>query len=625
MEAQYSQNDTQMPHLMTVADVAIVLDQLASSATDPWDLLLKLNEYLRVAEQEKVDKRPNVVPFIERALAYAFRDDSRHEGAVIMGVRWSSKDGRWPPGFDDTSEEEKRTWLDVAESCDHSLPRAHLLDVAFSAGMNRGRESAEEIASLYLDVASQGDCDAYYRASCLRRAWSLGRSYAIDGVEQRSRQCAFDVVTSQFESSSVVVNVLLQLFEFLTVMPRTDFDVAPTRVDVQNALRALRSQLVGSEKAAEVIADLLVRVACSEADRDEARRALVKDHIAFANAESGMRASLWYEQAADEARRYHFPDLRSEAVRGLQAHPLGEDDMHVFSFESLIPRYVLDWRLGLYRQSNDFCGALDIWLATPSPTGSYDKNLADAKTTTRGRLFARVASTMFDGAGMPVRTTQGQEAAEYEQLERIEQMSAGVHGSLLANELSSILDEYRMPPTQVIVRHLLTAYRCDVKLAELLVDALQAFWSDRYFDACLRAYPLVEAGIRGLLLLLDAPLYRTQTGENGGRFPSLETYIGELEKRDFDRDWIRCLRNPIAVWRNALAHGHKHDVRAEEAAVLLRVAALFVVLASQDATEQSEVVVEERLRDPVSWVAKRANMTGHWEKGWVLSWRPDVT
>ena len=435
------------------------------------------------------------------------------------------------------------------------------------------------------------------------------------------------MVRSQLANRPINPSTLLQLFEFLTVAPQGNCDASPSQTEIANALKVLRSQIDG-DILTERVAELIVRVACSESERAEARRTLIEGYIATAaaaDAESRLLASYWYKRAADEAKRYHHVDLHDRAVRALQAHPLREKDMQVISFCYVLPHYVIDQRLARYRQSRDVHSAIDIWLTTPSPTGSYERNLIDAKEMMTGSPLSIVASTTYDQYGLPTKTALNQEEVEREQLELLERMTAGIQGEILANELTSIRVEYGVASTRELADHITATYRCDTNLSEILAEALDSFWQDRYVDSGNRAYPLIEAGIRGLLLALEDPLYRVQTGNSSGRFPSLETYMKKLEEYGFDPDWLRCLRNPIAGLRNAIAHGHRFDIRKDEAAILLRVAALLVILTPDDATRQDRAKVEEELRDPVAWAARKAHLTAHWKEEWVLSWSHDPT
>lgn len=625
MEDQNSNRLISVNSLIGVEDVANLLDKLAVSATDPWDLLQKFGAHFASNEKTKPDERPIIVHYVERALAYGFEDDRKHKGAVVVGVQFSSASGDWPAALVSVPDDEKQTWANVASLCNESLPRAHLFDVAFSARGKYSRAEANEIASLYFDIAREERADSYYLASCLRRAWSLARLFGLNETEARVRQKAFKMVRSQLANWPINPSTLLQLFEFLTVAPRGNYDAPPSQIEIANALREFRSQIDG-DILAERVAELLMRAACSESERAEASRALIEGYIAAAaDAESGMLASYWYARAAGEAKRYRHVDLHDRAVRALQAHPLREKDMQVISFCYVLPRYVIDQRLARYRQSRDVHSAIVIWLATPSPTGSHEKNLIDAKKIIMGSPLSIVASTTYDQYGLPIKTALNPEEAEREQLERLELMTAGVQGEILANELTSIRVEHGVASTRELADHIAATYRCDTNLSEILAEALDYFWQDRYVDSGNRAYPLIEAGIRGLLLALEDPLYRVQTGNSSGRFPSLETYVKKLEEHGFDPDWLRCLRNPIARLRNAIAHGHRFDIRKDEAAILLRVAALLVILTPGDATRQDRAKVEEELRDPIAWAARKAHLTAHWKEEWVLSWSHDPT
>lgn len=108
-------------------------------------------------------------------------------------------------------------------------------------------------------------------------------------------------------------------------------------------------------------------------------------------------------------------------------------------------------------------------------------------------------------------------------------------------------------------------------------------------------------------------------------FHHWKNILKNLRKSIFNIDWLRCLRNPVSVWRNALAHGHRFCLPKNEAAVLLRMAALLVVLSPDDASEKDREEVEGRLRDPISWVARRSDLVPHWRQIWSLSWEaPDA-
>lgn len=599
---------------------AHLLDELATEAVDPWDLLQKMYKPPSPDSKEVPEGRSSVEHYVERAFAYTLVDDPKNNGALVVGRSFSSEDGEWPARLELVTDREKRTWAEVAALCKRSLPRVHLLDVAFSASNTRTRDEAKSIASLYERVADEDRVDSYYRAACLRRASSLARSYDLGEMESRVREKAYEMVCAQLNSRTIVVSVLVELFEFLTVPPKCERAARPSRSEVANALKELRTPIADPDGVDEVIAKLLVRNAEFASDRDEARRTLIEGYIAAGDVESGIRASYWYEKAASEARRYHYADLRDRAVQALQAHPVREEDMQVFTFDCIIPRYVIDQRLARYRQAQNIRSAIGIWLTTPCPTGSCEKNMETAKNIVAGSLLEGVTSTTYDKSGMPIKTTTSREEAEVEERERLECMTASLMGEVLAHELDAIRAEFGDFSAQELAGFLVVKYRCDPSLVKVFVDVLEAYWQERYVECCSRTFPLIEAGARGLLLTLGEPLYRVQGDAHVGRFPSLETYVTKLAEHGFDPDWVCCLRNPVARWRNAMAHGHRFDMRRDEAAVLLRVAAVCVVLTADEAARQDRNNVDEKLRDPVAWAARQVGLVALWRKEWTLSW-----
>lgn len=605
--------------------IARLLDELSSSSQDPWCLLQKLG-WVRVASQKF--KVSEIFLHVERALAYTFIDDDNHAGAVAIGRRFSSPNG-WPPDFSAVPDSEKQSWAAVAACCTQPLPRAHLLDVALSAGVGRSRDTAKIAADLYLGLFNAGQVDLHYRVGCLRRAWSLARSFGLQDLEMRARDAAFLMAQStinQLAQSTInqgSLSVQLLLFESLTVQPRNNEFKHPTRKEIQEALKLLRSKTSCWGDLAQVIADLLCRVAETDVERNEAQRVLVEGYLAAAESATGMRASSMNEKAADIARKYGMNDLYNRAVKALQDKPLENQDFHSVAVEMAVPKCLAEARMAIYRRSRSIHDALAIWFTTSSPTGSYASNLESATRMAKSSVRSLMSRTIYAENGLPLRTTRGDESIIFEELKSHELMAVSMYGEQLAQELQAIRAEHGGTTSRDVATHLLWRYSCDVELATAFAEALQAFWEERFGDAARAAYPLIEAGMRGLLLLLGEPLYRLQAGKSDGRFPSVESYLQKLESVDFDVDWLRCIQNPVSTWRNALAHGHRHAVKSREAAVLLRVAALFIVLTPDNSTRQDRVEIEERLRDPVGWAAQTAKLTPRWKWVYTLTWVPE--
>ena len=612
---QYSKSD--------IAQIADVINIVAAEANKPWVILQRLRE--RMLDEPDLKNNP-VLPCAERALSYSFVDH-KNPGSVTLGVRLSEASNKWPPEFKDVSPAEKQVWYDIANQCTHHLAKAHMLDAVLACGAIRGRDVAKEIAELYFTVAQDVNIEMYYRAGCLRRCWSIARSCGLHTLEAQARsasyQMAHQLAQLMLKPSEIPVGILLQPFEIITIPSRGDEFNDPSRQDVQTLLKQIRSRSATNMSTLEGVSELLVRVASTDSERDEARRSLIESYLALGENAKGMIASSHFEDAARIANKYGYIDLRDRAVQLLQAVPYEDLGMQTLPIDLRIPCYVIDATLARYRHARDVLSALDIWLAGTCPTGSYESNINFAKERMDGSILAAITRTTFNG-NMPVSTSAGAESAVVEATEQQERINAGICGQTLAHELKAIKHQYGIVTPTQITAHLVQTYRCDSQLALALEHAIVSFWDERYTDAGRAAFPLVEAGARGVLLLLGDPLYRIQTGNAGGHFPSLEKYAEKLEQHNFDIDWLRCIRNPVAKWRNALAHGHQLELADYEAAVLLRTAALLVVLTSSNSSEKDKEEIETNLRDPIRWAANQAELIQKWEQVWAPVWEHKI-
>lgn len=612
---QYSKSD--------ITQIADVINVVATAANKPWTILQRLRE--RMLDEPDLKNNP-VLPYAERALAYTFVNDEK-PGSITLGVRLSDASNKWPRKFKDVPPAEKQVWCEIANQCTHHLAKAHMLDVALSCGAIRERDVAKEIAELYLTVAQDVNIEIYYRGGCLRRCWSIARSCGLHTLEAQAKsasyQMAHQMTQLMLKPPEIPTGILLQPFEIITVDPRYGDFSAPSRQDVQTLLKQIRSRSTTNVSTLEGVSELLVRVASTDSERNEARRSLIESYLALGEGTKGMIASSYFEEAARKANKYGFTDLRDRAVQLLQAVPYEDLGMQTLPIELRIPCYAIDATLDHYRHSRDALSALDIWLAGAPPTGFYESNVAFAKERMDSSILAAITRTTFNG-NMPVNTSAGAESAVVEATEQQERINAGIYGQTLAHELTAIKHQHHVVLPEEIAAHLVQTYRCDSQLALALGRAIISFWDERYTDVGRAAFPLVEAGARGVLLLLGDPLYRIQTGNAGGHFPSLEKYAEKLEQHDFDIDWLRCVRNPVAKWRNALAHGHRLELADYEAAVLLRTAALLVVLTSSNSSEKDKEEIETNLRDPIHWAANQAELMQKWEQVWAPVWEPKI-
>jgi|GEM_PF-1551368 len=597
---------------------AETIDTLATESLDPWILLQKFTASLREGHSGLEFQRTEVICALERALAYSIEDDPKYYGASTLGVQFSSALNDWPPAINLVSTEEKKIWQEAAAALEHPLPKAHFLDLVYSAGIEATPTAGTEVVALYLELATVSHLDEYYRASCLRRAWSISRRLSLP-AEQDARQSLWGMCQSLSAREGTPAGVLLQPFAPLVVAPRTGAFESPSRAEVQERLESIRASRWPYAPIVEEVTGLLEKLAVSPTELEDARRKLVEAYFDLAELQPGIAASSWYDAAYKAAEKYGFVDLREQVVSARQEMPLSALEMRSHIIEAQLPRHLTDVHLSRYRHAGDSRVALDLWLTSSAPTGCYEDNLKSAReSTSGGSIMQLVTRSTFNSDGLPVKTSTGAEDYEKEMLERLELMGIGIHGVSLARELYTIKTNYGVVTPAEIGAHLSLRYECDYELAEAFGEALNSFWEGRYSDAGRAAFPLVEAGARGLLLSLGDPLYRMPTETRDGRFPSLGEYSKRLEKHNFDMDWQRCLVNPVASLRNSLAHGHLHQLKNYEAATLLRMAGLLVILTPEKSSEVDRDEVARRLRDPIGWAAGKVQLTKRVKEVWVI-------
>lgn len=606
-----------VPEETEIQRLAQKLDSHASEAHEPWMLLQHFTASLQTNDQLDFERSDEICA-VERALAYSITNDPDHYGGAALGAKLSSSQNDWPPSFEHVTDEEQAVWRAIAIQVQEALPRTHFHDLVYASGIDGAPDTGIKIASMYLDLASLEHLDDYYRVSCLRRAWSLARRFALP-LEQEIRQRLWGECQRLSDAEGTPAGVLLQPFEPLVVKPRTGIFELPSSEQVQDLLESVRETRWPYAPIVEGVTELLEKLASSEAEKQSARRKLVEGYIELARTQPGMAASAWYDEAYRAAVKYGFTDLRDRTVSARQEMPASALEMRSHVVEAQFPRHLADVYLSRYRHAGDSRVALDLWLTGSSPTGRHEDNVESARASVMERGIMQVVTrSTFNTEGLPVKTTSGVESLEQETLEKLELMGAGVKGSVIARELDVIKNNYGVPTASEVATHLVARFDCDFELAEAFGEALTSFWDGRYTDAGRAAYPLIEAGARGLLLMLGDPLYRMPTENSDGRFPALYEYSKRLESHEFDNDWLRCLQNPVAYFRNALAHGHLHRLKPYEAAILLRMAGLLIVLTPSDSSQTDKDEVARRLRDPIGWAAAKAHFTKRSIDAWFV-------
>lgn len=609
--------------------MARLLDEVSAISRDPWDLLQ------RITAESEIDPDTAgtevLFPVCARALAYFPINDPARYGSVAMGRKFSSSGGDWPPSFSDVPLWEKTLWSDLADATSHPLVKTHMQDLALSGGSRSGRAEAETITRGYIAVATtMNEIDAFYRATILRRAWTISRQYALP-VENEIRAHLYKLAQEAAPHADILPGVLFCALEPLAIEPRSGDFENPSRDDVRHLMDNVEGGFGQSTIIAEAVLEIREKVAETPDERLAARRSLVCHYLRLADSESAAFARMnLLQEAAKLAQRYGLNEIRNDAIARLQKNSLNDFQFESVSTDIVMPRYALDGRLARYRRTIGVFDALELLFTSAAPTGVHAENKSQAAKLAGGAILSHVTRTVVSADGMPLSTSSGPESAADEWLEKIENINASFSGMALVNELSAIRGEHGEATGTQIGIHLAAKFGCDLELSSRLGESIVSFWDGRFGDAARQSFPIVEAAMRGVLMFLGEPIFRIETGEASGRFPSLETYLERLEAHHLDPDWGRTIKNPVSVLRNSLAHGMNLSPSDRDAALLIRVAGLFVLLCPADSSTISRSNVAENLRDPLGAVAGRAGLRKGWRRVWVvpgrrrLPWRGTV-
>ena len=146
-------------------------------------------------------------------------------------------------------------------------------------------------------------------------------------------------------------------------------------------------------------------------NRDE-----VEAYIDEAHAAPGAGArQIFLEQAATIARNRGLRDLTRRATAELERIKPDDLGLRVVRVEGGAPRHVLERWLANFVRGNDWREALEVFLATPPPTGELS-DLHAWERSTRGSLRRSFSTTVLSRQALPHATTgDAEDQAHYEQ------------------------------------------------------------------------------------------------------------------------------------------------------------------------------------------------------------------
>ncbi len=517
----------------------------------------------------------------------------------------------WPPAIRSASDDVRQLWVSLSTEVTHPAARSLLFDLRFAAGrLGNGRDNAEQAVQAHLELVDSG-LHRLDQSVGLVRAWTLSRKVGLaaletDVVEAMKRLIANELATAEGESAGVVLPLLTAL-----VQPPARSTIRDPEVDrlLDLAFARYRSRSYLATQVAN-----LVRLYATDDQRKEAvNRAEAEVYLSAAEetSENLPRMGL-LQDAAVVARRLGVKDIEDRARAAMQA--IRPEDLewirHPFSVK--LPPDIVEQRLRIFDEAPDWRHAIGMWLETDPPTGRFSNNEQAARERLTDSVIRRILPTVVFGThGLPQSTIAADDDSQLgREIVHGEEINAMVDGGMLASALERISATYGTPTQAELEIFFSGQFGCDPRLGKSLATALRLFWMGELDASVHLAIPKIEAAARGLLLLIDEPLYNVEQGKSPGKFPPLEFLLRTLEAQALDLDWARFLGTFLTLrgrnYRNFAAHGFIHEVSRTDAALTLRALGLLTLINPNDASARDAAVVRQALvrparRRPRSW------------------------
>ncbi len=591
----YSEGDSEI--------VTRILDRLGANASDPLEISLACHS------DAEFTGMPAALQAETTTLLGFELDDEAADGSVELTPVAGLRTGLRVRAIRDATNQSHALWRSMLTHTELPILSALICDALLTARAEAGVDHATRTVSCYTALCADLSLDPLHRALAIARANTIARRRRMPQEEAvRSEALTFAAAAvGAHMPDGVVARVLIPL----SSAPATYAMMNGERTQIRSILDLAASSYV-DPTSADWIADCRRNLATTGAERTAATREQVAMYIATAESEdAGFRKMHWATEASNLASRYGDTESRDRAVRLMQSIPAESMGWEAHESTVTLPISALRSHVRRYKFSADWRQALRVFLASKSPSGDYQQNVASSRASSAGSIRRLVSRVTFGSHGLPERRDGD---FDEEELVRTEQFAIGASGILLDLELKEIERRFGKPPRTEIASWVSVTFGCDLDYAYQFAHTLHLHWVGAFSDSARVAIALVEAGARRLLLLLDEPIYRVERGTSPGRFPAMDFYVDKLEELELDADWVRALRttllDPGMNLRNMAAHGFKFEFAPSEAAVLIRLAGLFCAMPIGKESDADRSM----LREPLAAARRplRRRRSWHW-------------
>lgn len=530
-----------------IVTLAQLTDAAAENADDFRDVATALRPDIESADDE--------VHQIAQAFEYHI---SRQDDGDVFAPMLTYEDGSaYPVPLADVPDPTLALWAAVAAEAEEPAVRARLHDLLFQRRHGNGRKNAQQAADAYLQLGRAWR-PITATMELLPRALDLARRVGLGDIAERVREQALSLIQAGLDSADPKPGVPIRLLRLLVDDSGEDGPV--------DALL---------ERAREVFPSVwdtasIVELQRKRASTDEQRRVLdtelVIKHLETADeADSGLLRGHHLEAAASLARDRGLTDLHDRAVALLQDMDVDDLELQTFTSVAEIPRETIEKYIDAYLDVDSWDEAFERFAFLQPPTGDVDENRATVEEHRREFVLqSLLPPVLLGGDGLPrYRATDDEEIFEI-QLAQQEGFRLSFWSNLAVDVLGQIPERFGRPEPDELEGWLRGREHVSAGIARSIRRTLEYFWDEQWEASVGIGVPRIEALARGLVLLLDAPVYRLQRAEAPGQYPGLGALVGILADKGIPESWIRYLRTAFSHvagqnLRNEHAHGFIDD------------------------------------------------------------------
>lgn len=477
-------------------------------------------------------------------------------------------------------------WRALSGFLSHPMPKSLIHDLLFAKRDPNAGQHAREAIRLYQQTATLPKVSRHIRVYSALRAFTLSKQT--------------NSMTELAQLGELLRNLVEEDIVDPTYQPGLTLPMAAALVDIsrrtpgggRGVADLLESVLnrYGTADHIDYIAELF-RLAEDVTDERKSvvRRVRAMTRLDRARNEKTPELKLFrLEEAARVARDLGYPDLHEEAVAELQQVDTRSMNWIEVGSDLQYPPEIVAAYIGDFTFHGEWERGLRRWLATGPPSGRFSDNEALARRSLGDAVLQQLFSRFRVGAhGMPERRSSPDESLDA-LIRDVEYRHALVEGVLLNAALEEIGRLAKNASERELTSVIVESYRCPSVNATILAKALKLFWDSEYLVCAYLVTPFIEAGVRTLLLELNAPIYRVEQGKTKGQYAQLGRILPRLSDEGFDPDWIRYIQTLTLGdgqnYRNDIAHGFLRQMDAVVATLLLRASALFLIMPVESST-----------------------------------------